>query len=52
MSKKNVTVTITLPREVFDKVEKESKKNIRSRSSQIAIILAEYFKEDNHAIKQ
>lgn len=43
MKEESVTITITLPKSLADKVDKKSKKELRSRSGQIASIISEHF---------
>ncbi|AUO14779.1 ribbon-helix-helix domain-containing protein [Priestia megaterium] len=48
ISKQNSQVYITLPKEVVDKVDKEAKREMRTRSKQLAKIILDYYnqKED------
>lgn len=45
MKEKMVTVTITLPKSLVDKVEAKAKVETRSRSGQIANIIKNHFAE-------
>lgn len=46
MKEETLTVTITLPKKLAELVDNKAKKELRSRSGQIARIISEYFKED------
>ena len=46
MKEDTTTVTITLPKELLEKVEAEAKQELRSRSGQIASIIKTYFDEE------
>ena len=50
MKEETITVTITLPKYLVDKVEAEAKIEMRSRSGQIANIIKNHF--DRELIKQ
>ena len=50
MKEETITVTITLPKHLVDKVEVEAKTEMRSRSGQIANIIKNYF--DKELIKR
>ena len=50
MKEETITVTITLPKTLVDKVEAKAKIEMRSRSGQIANIIKTYF--DKELIKQ
>ena len=43
MKKETITITITLPKDLAEKVEEKSKVELRSRSGQIAHIIHEHF---------
>ena len=43
MKEETITVTITLPKHLVDKVDEEAKKEMRSRSGQIASIINDRF---------
>lgn len=43
ISSENIQVASILPKEVVEKIDKMAKKEIRSRSQQIAHILIKYF---------
>lgn len=45
MTNNKITVTsFSLPKRLFDKLDAESKENMRSRSGQLALILNNYYK--------
>ena len=46
MKEDTTTVTITLPKALLEKVEAQAKKELRSRSGQIASIIKTYFDEE------
>ena len=46
MKDETITVTITLPSHLVDKVEEKSRKELRSRSGQIASIINDYFERE------
>lgn len=46
MKEETITVTITLPKSLVDKVEAKAKIEMRSRSGQIANIISEHFKKE------
>ena len=46
MKEETITVTITLPKSLLDKVEEKSKIEMRSRSGQIANIIKTHFDKD------
>ena len=46
MKEETVTVTITLPKSLAKLVDKKAKKELRSRSGQIASIISEHFKKE------
>lgn len=49
MKDETITVTITLPNHLVDKVEVKARKELRSRSGQIASIINDYFeREEEH----
>ena len=50
MKEETITVTITLPKSLVDKVEAKAKIEMRSRSGKIANIIKTYF--DKELIKQ
>lgn len=43
MKEETITVTITLPKSLVDKVDEKAKKEMRSRSGQIASIVKRHF---------
>lgn len=47
MKEESVTITITLPKSLASMVEKKAKKELRSRSGQIASIISEHFKKES-----
>ena len=51
MKEETITVTITLPKFLVDKVEAEARIEMRSRSGQIANIIKTYF-DDKESIKR
>ena len=46
MKEETITVTITLPKSLLDKVEAKAKFEMRSRSGQIANIIKTHFDKD------
>ena len=46
MKEETTTVTIVLPKTLADKVDEKAKKELRSRSGQIAKIISEYFRKE------
>lgn len=44
IKKNNVQVYVTLPKGLVDVIDNESKKNLRSRSKQIAYIIQQHYK--------
>ena len=50
MKEETITITITLPKPLLDKVEAKAKIEMRSRSGQIANIIKTHF--DKELIKQ
>lgn len=45
METKTRMVTVTMPADLVKKIDKEAKENRRSRSNQIAIIVAKHYEE-------
>lgn len=43
MKEETITVTITLPKSSVDKIDEKAKKEMRSRSGQIAYIVKRHF---------
>ena len=48
MKEETITVTITLPKSLVDKVDEKAKKEMRSRSGQIASIVKRYFERERN----
>ena len=46
MKEETITVTITLPKSLLDKVEEKAKIEMRSRSGQIANIIKNHFDKE------
>lgn len=46
MEEETITVTIVLPKTLADMVDEKAKKEIRSRSGQIAKIISEHFRKE------
>ena len=46
MKEETIPVTIVLPKTLADLVDEKAKKELRSRSGQIAKIISEYFRKE------
>lgn len=44
IKKDNIQVYVTLPKELVEVIDEEARKNLRSRSKQIAYIIQQYYK--------
>ena len=44
ISKMNIQVYVTLPKEVADKIDSDAKGNFRTRSKEIAYIIQQHYK--------
>ena len=45
ISKDNVQVYVTLPKEITDKIDGDAKENFRTRSKEIAYIIQQHYKQ-------